>query len=337
MAVTNKGSKWELKNSLYVIFALFPVLNCAAFFHMSGRVKNKKWNIMGWVILILNIVLLISTFLSQIVYCPYTQDLTKKPKVEDYCGKNYYNDPDYRDSDEYALYEEAYDEWKALPEVKEIDEKINTFYRNKEIVIGVLMSATLLFNLVILIDVAFVEKPKYLRALANQSNKDAVAERMKSFSGANTAYGNYITPNAHGQQSQNNYASVQNYQNTPAYQQPVYQQNAQPMYQPVQNTQPAQSNQQARTIVQNSSMLDINSMTEEQFASLRGLTIIDAKKAVSYRNEHGGFNSVDEFFSVIKAKPHIIVGIENQLFAGNFNNAPQKKNEHTSSRRQLDL
>lgn len=337
MAVTNKGSKWELKNSLYVIFALFPVINCAAFFHMQGRVKNKKWNIMGWVVLALNIVLLTCLFLSQIVSNPYIHDYTKMPSVEDYCGKYYYNDPDYSDSDEYALYEEAYDEWQALPEVREIEEKRNTFYRNREIVMGVLTSATVLFNLVILIDVAFVEKPKYLRALANQSNRDAVTERMRSFGGTNNAYGNYNTPNTRAQQIQNNYASVQNNQNAPAYQQPVYQQNTQPMHQPVQNTQPAQNYQQTQPLVQNSGMLDINTMTEEQFASLRGLTIIDAKKAVSYRNEHDGFNSVDEFFSVIKAKPHIIVGVENQLYAGSFSGASSKKNEHTSTRRQLDL
>lgn len=60
--------------------------------------------------------------------------------------------------------------------------------------------------------------------------------------------------------------------------------------------------------------LDINTATEEQFASLTGLTIVDAKKAVAYRNNKGSFNSIDEFFNCIKAKPHIIVKLQGQVF-----------------------
>lgn len=65
-------------------------------------------------------------------------------------------------------------------------------------------------------------------------------------------------------------------------------------------------------------VIDINSADQEAFASLQGLTIVDAKKAISYRDEHNGFNNIDEFFMCIGAKPHIIVSIKERLYVGDY-------------------
>mgnify|MGYP000800184658 CR=1 FL=1 len=58
MALTSKGTKWESKNSLYVILAFIPILNGLAFFHMNSRVKNKKWSLLGWFAIVFQICLL---------------------------------------------------------------------------------------------------------------------------------------------------------------------------------------------------------------------------------------------------------------------------------------
>ena len=84
---------------------------------------------------------------------------------------------------------------------------------------------------------------------------------------------------------------------------------------------------------QSAGVIDINSANENEIASLRGLTIIDAKKAIAYRGEHGYFASPDEFFRVINAKPHIIVALEGSIVA-NVQNQPATKKVN---KRQLDL
>ena len=60
-------------------------------------------------------------------------------------------------------------------------------------------------------------------------------------------------------------------------------------------------------VVQNKKTIDINICNEEDLASLPGITLITAKKSISYRNEKGGFSSVDEFFELLALKPHFIV------------------------------
>lgn len=81
---------------------------------------------------------------------------------------------------------------------------------------------------------------------------------------------------------------------------------------------------------------DINSASEEELLVLQGITIIDAKKAIAYRNQHSGFDSVDEFFACINAKPHIIVSLEKHLIAGEYKNVKTEKTD-SSGKRIIDI
>lgn len=55
--------------------------------------------------------------------------------------------------------------------------------------------------------------------------------------------------------------------------------------------------------------LDINACSEGDFRTLPGVTLAQAKQAVSYRMERGGFDSVEAFVDLLEIKPHFAVQI----------------------------
>ena len=61
------------------------------------------------------------------------------------------------------------------------------------------------------------------------------------------------------------------------------------------------------------SIIDINSCGESDFVSLPGVSIVMAKRAIQYREEHNGFSSKEEFFDTIQLKPHFIVQIQEMV------------------------
>lgn len=80
-------------------------------------------------------------------------------------------------------------------------------------------------------------------------------------------------------------------------------------------------------------VIDINTCKESDLVSLPGLTIVKAKRAIRYREEHNGFTSIDEFLDTIQLKPHFETQIRNMIVCKPIDN-------HTSSPnigRKLDL
>lgn len=310
MALTSKGSKWENKNSLYVLLGLIPVINCMAFFHMSGRVKNKKWSTLGWASLILNLVLImiciVPMFIANPFDCP-SYDIDP-PKIEDYMNqeqkKLYYEDRSYEYSTEFKLTEEyekyntAYEKWsddeekwEQQPDIAEQIAKHDNFsnFTHSLPFIGllVLCVADFIFFVIVL-----TERPKYLKLLAQSSNRRIVQDKI----------------NESELKASDSNAGANNI----AHNEPSLAQTA-----------------TAETV-------DINTADEDTLSALQGLTIIDAKKAIAYREEHNGFNSTDEFFDCINAKPHIIVSLEKQLTVGEYKTVQPPKTDN-SGKRMLDL
>lgn len=68
-------------------------------------------------------------------------------------------------------------------------------------------------------------------------------------------------------------------------------------------------------------LLDVNSCTEDELLQLPGVGIIEAKKAINFRNNNE-FNSVDEFIQVLNIKPHFTEKIRSMLICNQT-----KKNE----------
>ncbi len=62
-------------------------------------------------------------------------------------------------------------------------------------------------------------------------------------------------------------------------------------------------------------VLNVNTCSEEELASLPGVGVASAKKAIAHRQQHGDFASVEEFITVLAIKPHIAVGLVGSLTA----------------------
>lgn len=305
MALTNKGAAWERKNSLYLIFSFIPVLNCLPFFHMHSRIKNKKWALLGWFSLIIQILLIVVLFVTPFINAverPYYSDVAGYiPSVEDFMNQEqkakYYEDSSYsystefKLSEEYEKYQEATEQyqvdenkWEQQPEIAEQISEYENYNSVRGGITVALPIALILIHLILII-ISFTERPRYLKLLAQSENKDSITDRIKSVKDNIDKNQNVMPANA-------------------------------------------QADSAAKT--------DINSADEDALSALKGITIIDAKKAIAYREEHGGFSNTDEFFACINAKPHIIAAIEGQLTVGDYKT--EKTNQPESNgKRQLDL
>lgn len=61
MNITNRGKKWELRNSLWILWSFTLILGCVGFFWIGGRAGKRKWIISGLVYLVVNFGLLYTT------------------------------------------------------------------------------------------------------------------------------------------------------------------------------------------------------------------------------------------------------------------------------------
>lgn len=316
MAITNKPKEWETKNSLYLIYAFFPLINCLAFFHMNSRVPNKKWKNMAWVTLFVNLFLILLTFLSSVFSYsiqirPYPEQTYSYVNESKYFGSNYLTDEEKQTHPNYEEYSKAYEQYSQdkedyenSAEYKEA-KRVNNSFRD---IMGVLGAAfimvAIVFNIVILF-LIISQRADYLRALANSENRGQMASRMSAPPQSRTPSAANIPPEISRDMRQ-------------MYAQP--QQNVQPQPETVPLGKP--------------DMLDINSASQEEIADLPGLTLIDAKKAVDYRNANGGFNSLDEFYNAINIKPHIMLRIEGMIFVGRVQHTDKSAN---TGRRTIDF
>ena len=82
--------------------------------------------------------------------------------------------------------------------------------------------------------------------------------------------------------------------------------------------------------------VDINSCTTEELMTLPGIGIVQAKQAMEFRAQQGGFRSVDEFIEVLQIKPHFAVQI---LSRASVSAAPQPVHPVVSgaARRRIDF
>lgn len=303
MALTNKGSKWEIKNSLYLIFSFIPFLNCIPFFHMNSRIKNKRWAMLGWLAIILQILAILLIFITSVYYpeSPNYSDVAEYPDRIDYLTQEqkekYYNDNSYIYSTEYKLsmaneqYEQAVNQYnenkKQWEEKPEIAAQLDEYTYRMNIKTGILCACLIVLFLLwlILLIISFSERPKYLKLLQKSENNSSITKRLKS----------------------------------------------------VKENIPENHIIKSKKIKTDDKMkTDINSATEEELTKLKGITIIDAKKAIAYREEHEGFSNIDEFFSCINAKPHIIAANEQLLSVGKYNDVSLQKIKN-NDKRKIDL
>lgn len=172
MKTTERGLGWELKKSIHLILlALFPIINCFAFFLMNKNVKQKKWKIMGWVFLLLQVFVISGGILASSLIGTMNNS-GSAPKLEDYLGSNYsakYGS-DYKESPEYEQYLKDMEEWEEAPDSVEEQNGASKSVSKEDITIY----ASLLFMLlyVIILITIGVQRDKYLKLLREKEEEE---------------------------------------------------------------------------------------------------------------------------------------------------------------------
>jgi DNA uptake protein ComE-like DNA-binding protein len=61
LSITNRGKKWEIHNSLWILWSFTLLLSCVGFFWIGGRTGRRKWIISGLIYLVVNFGLIFIT------------------------------------------------------------------------------------------------------------------------------------------------------------------------------------------------------------------------------------------------------------------------------------
>lgn len=203
MAVTNRGTKWEIKNTINFISLLFPVVDAMPFFQISRRVDDeklrKRWVKMGTIIIIIGAILSVLFVLSgQNVFggmMPSTPEYTvtglERPDEKDYLGYDYeerYDGDEYRNTKEYSQFEKDLGKYMHSKEFTTVQHNKDNFIA-KMLVIEVLLITSYFLWVVLVFVIGMNERTRYLRWLANKANMaDAAAElQNKNFDLAGVA------------------------------------------------------------------------------------------------------------------------------------------------------
>ncbi len=269
----------------------------------------------------------------------------------------------YFDTPEYEEYQLAETKWRQSHEQLQIEAARRDWDSNWRNISDGCLGMVSLANIIVFF-IVIADRGNYLRILAASENKNQVAGAMAT-SFANASGGTRIAEQYRNQQgysvnnqpgqaaamgitqqpSVNNQGyAQQGYQQQgyaqQSYAQQGYAQQGYAQQTPVQPqpTAPVQTynNAPVNTQAPVQTGVDVNSATAEALATLPGITIIDGKKAVSYREANGGFKNIDEFYSCINAKPHIIANIMNTVYVG----APvqvQSASKPSSPKRTIDI
>lgn len=158
--------------------------------------------------------------------------------------------------------------------------------------------------------------------LLKKSAEESISSLFSSFQTPKTAPKPYSPPPPRAEEPR------------PAYQPPRQERKAEPAVkpEPAVNTQAQPVQKPAAT-----GKVDVNRCTQSELMSLPGMTVAQAKRAMEYRTEHGGFRTLDEFVDVLGIKPHFAVQIFSMATVSQPKKQPVQHHSGTSSRRTIDF
>ena len=306
MSITREGSKWEWKNSWYLLLMFVFPISFIPFFLMYGRITNKKYLVKGFMCLFAIIAVFFLWFRQYDIIFSMTKSYPEGPYVSDYLGSNYYDIPNYEETDEYKEYEKDLEVFYNTPEYKEVQE-YNDHIRNiVYTTVTIVNSAGFFLVFILAITGFFIDRPQYLRELSNQQRRNNLSD----------IYRNNRRASAPVPQP---YTSGQRGYNEPGREEHVSNEN---------ESKENENKENARE-----EQFDVNQLTEEEFGKISLLDVIDIKKIIDYRNQNGSFSSKDEFFECFQAKPHVIAKLQDRITVNHESKPESAKNTYYSERR----
>ena len=340
MGIEGKNAKWRILNSLHLLAAPIPVLNSLCLVYMYARVKNKKWFIMVWITLIVSIALIFSSrYVGSIVYDDL-YDVPIEPMLTDYISLNEQEEylkthtrKEMKELDEYKQYEKALDDFLNDEDIqnKTIE---NAQHRGTMQGVQTALETSLTIYTVFVFFYIVSQNYTFLNKLAQSETAPALK------------YGDGGKPADRIQDVEAISDQAQSVQNIPEMEQllggasnqnNIAQQPAEPEESVIEPVIQPQTQIQKTEPASETDMLDINKASEEEFANLPGLTVVDAKRAINARENNGKFNTKDEFYAAINIKPHILVKIDDLIVVGQDTGSTANTPTAHKSRRQIDL
>lgn len=277
--MSTEKKKKSVIDILLIVFSFIPFLNTFTLLHFGGRIKDKRFTRNGWIILFVNILLIVVFFLTfSLEYVDVAQlPYDKEPNVYDYVDRQAYDNATYAEREALPGYYEYKDAYDKWKSSEEYVAAYNANRSFRSAMEGLRYGVAIAINVVNLVIFFYMisKKQYYFDRLDSMPDKNR-AEVYERLKDA--------VPTQNGTDRQ---SAVP----------------APPSQQPAHSPEP-----EIKTV-------DVNLATEEEIGALPGLTIIDGKRAVEYRNENGPFRSPDDFFEAIRVKPHVMVKLQDYVTA----------------------
>lgn len=319
----NESTSWRIKKSLIFLLAFVPLLQWVPCFVMNGNIRSKKWLMEGFAYFFMIVAVIVAITFSNSYEDTHLMSYPDgKPVISDYLGDHYYQIEDYDKTPEYAQYEADYEIYESSDEYKEVYEN-NYHVRNvrrqvESIVYRTFSLAMLLYAVLIF----FVERYRYLDALSEKENRSAVYRSLSA--------GGPVQSRPADQRT-----------NRPADR--PEDRGGQTRHMSLQDTQrsepPGHERPDNESIMHENARLNVNRASEAEIAELPGISVLDAKKAVEYRNAKGGFRTRDEFFDSFSARPHVIVRLQDSITVEiqDMRESDQGQGPSSSVRKRFDI
>lgn len=286
MKITDKGKMWETMHSLWIIWSFIWLVNGVGMFLAGRKTRVQKWYRLGLIYTAIG-------WISMVVVA----EVDKSSAISDVMA---------------LIFIGTY-----------IACIVHSFAIRKEYLIRLEM----------------IDKQKIEQIMTNNL-KEKVAKEY----GANSNKGNYSTNNMESRnddmkyQSDTQYSNVHISENKKTFDSQMnFNQNEQVFNRAESNNKKTEIYNTENNLVKNDfskikneetvetsrteKLVDVNSCTEDELLQLPGIGVIEAKKAINFRNNNE-FNSVDEFIQVLNIKPHFTEKIRSMLICNKT-----KKNE----------
>lgn len=180
MSDEKKGLGWEIKKSIHlVILACFPLINSFAYFLMNKKIKRKKWKVMGWAFLVLQMSLILGIIFAN-SFIGNADNNGGSPKLEDYLGANYYAKygSDYKTRPEYEQYLKDLEEWEETPEPAEQKSEVSGSLK-EDITTYLVCCFFALYGVIFII--TCIQRDKYLKLLKDkESEEEKTSDEVQS-------------------------------------------------------------------------------------------------------------------------------------------------------------